>query len=105
MAGGRKSTLNFEKAHAILARMLTGEGLAPAARKVGVAPSTARNWFLTDPTGELTPIFERAQALRALMAEDEIFQLIEAGCSDANCQIRWRQKFIRSWLPSRFQPG
>ena len=101
----RRTQLSFEKACAILARMAEGEGLAPAARALAVAPSTFRNWVRTDPTGELGPEFERVQAIRALMYQHEIFDLIEMGVRDTDRQIRWRQAFIADWLPARFRPG
>ena len=101
----RRTQLSFEKAFAVLARMEEGEGLAPAARACGVAPTTFRNWVRADPTGELTDRFERAQIVRALMMQHEIFELIEAGVRDTERQIRWRQAFIAEWLPERFQPG
>lgn len=102
---GRRTKFSPAVALAILARMREGEGLAPAARALGVAPSTFRNWVRADPTGELTPEFERVQAIRALMYQHEIFDLVERGVRDTERAIRWREAFIAAWLPARFQPG
>lgn len=101
----RRTKFNADAAFAIIARMREGEGLAPAARAECVAPSTFRRWVDIDPTGELRSIFERAQAIRALLLQDEISILIEAGGRDTQRQIRWRQKFIDDWLPMHLQPG
>ncbi len=100
-----RTKFTIEKAQAILARLADGEGLAPAARAEGVAPYTFRRWVDIDPTGELRPEFERVQAIRALIMQDEIWRLVEIGVRDTQRQIRWREKFIAAWLPMRFQPG
>ena len=37
--------------------------------------------------------------------QDEIWRLTEAGVRATNRKIRWRERFIATWLPLRLQPG
>jgi hypothetical protein len=101
---GRPSKFRLEVASRVIARMCEGQGINPACRAEGVDPRTFRGHCEANLGGDLWGRFARAQAILALMREDEAFSIADAGGRYAARQIKWRLNFAERWTPRHLRP-
>ena len=98
---GRPTKFDYNAAMRITARMREGQSVKSASRAEGVNPRTFTGWCEADLCG-LWSEYRRAQAILALIREDEAWAIAEVG--GAEREIKWRLAFAERWLPQHLQP-